>query len=126
MKPDGPVQHTPEVTVPIGSHSAFVRQVGSLWGAPNVAASACTHIELRALAGDSWTSKIRGAEKPKETDKRLSHMPTPEEDPLSYAQFSELWQHFLSEDLAAVRALSTAEVDLGRKAGRKLLKSDTA
>jgi hypothetical protein len=48
------------------------------------------YLELRALAGDDWVSKVRGAEKPKEADKRLTYMPTPEEDPLSYAQFSEL------------------------------------
>ena len=55
------------------------------------------YIELRALAGDNWTSKIHGTEGPKEADKRLTHMPTPEEDPLSYAQFKELCRVILDE-----------------------------
>jgi len=48
------------------------------------------YIELRALAGDEWRLKIRGADSPWEADKRLTHMPTTESDPLSYVQFSEL------------------------------------
>ena len=55
------------------------------------------YIELRALAGDDWQMKIRGAEKPLEADKRLTHMPTPESDPLSYVQFSEL-RRIISDD----------------------------
>jgi hypothetical protein len=34
--------------------------------------------------------KISDVERHKEADKRLTHMPTPESDPLSYAQFSQL------------------------------------
>jgi hypothetical protein len=48
------------------------------------------YVELRAFAGDNWTSTVRCAERSKDADKRLTHMPTPEDDPLSYAQFSEL------------------------------------
>ena len=48
------------------------------------------YIELRASDGDNWASKIRGAERSRDADKRLIHMPTSEDDPLSYAQFSEL------------------------------------
>ena len=48
------------------------------------------YIELRALVGDGWALKVKGAQKPKENDKRLTHMPTPEENLLSYAQLSEL------------------------------------
>jgi hypothetical protein len=55
------------------------------------------YIELRALAGDDWRLKIRGAEKPWEADKRLTHMPTPESDPLSYVQLSEL-RRIISDD----------------------------
>jgi len=55
------------------------------------------YIELRALAGDDWASRIQGAEKPKEADKFLTHMPTPEENPLSYAQLSEL-RRIISDD----------------------------
>lgn len=55
------------------------------------------YVELKAFAGDDWASKIRNAEKPKEKDKCLSHMPIPEESPLSYTQFSELCR-ILSED----------------------------
>jgi hypothetical protein len=51
------------------------------------------YIELRALAGDDWEARILGASaKPKEADKRLSHMPTPEVDPLSYLQLSSVCQ----------------------------------
>lgn len=50
------------------------------------------YVELRALEGDSWTTKVRleKVERSQEADKALIHMPTPEEDPLSYAQLSEL------------------------------------
>ncbi len=50
------------------------------------------YVELRALLGDDWATKIRGdkAEWPLKEDKRLTHMPTPEEDPLSYVQLSKL------------------------------------
>lgn len=50
------------------------------------------YVELRAHLGDAWTSKVKldKAERPHKTDKALIHMPTPEEDPLSYAQLSEL------------------------------------
>lgn len=61
------------------------------------------YVELSALAADEWTTEVHGAEKPWEADKRLTHMPTPERDPLSYVQFSELrrvisaqWQLFES------------------------------
>jgi Swt1-like HEPN len=48
------------------------------------------YIELRAFVGDGWALKVTRAQKPKENDKRLTHMPTPEENLLSYAQLSEL------------------------------------
>jgi HEPN superfamily Swt1-like protein len=48
------------------------------------------YVELRALVGDGWALKVSGAQKPKERDKRLTHMPTPEENLLSYSQLSEL------------------------------------
>jgi len=47
------------------------------------------YIELRALRGDSWSVGI-DAEFSLKADKRLSHMPTPEKDPLSYITFKEL------------------------------------
>ncbi len=55
------------------------------------------YVELRALTGDEWRRKIRGAEKPLEADKRLTHMPTPENDPLSYVHFSEI-RRIISDD----------------------------
>ncbi len=50
------------------------------------------YVELRAHLGDAWTSKVKldKVEWPKKSDKALIHMPTPEENPLSYAQLSEL------------------------------------
>lgn len=50
------------------------------------------YVELRAHLGDDWKSKVKleKAEFPQTEDKALVHMPTPEEDPLSYVQLSEL------------------------------------
>ena len=48
------------------------------------------YVELKALRGDAWDSKIVNAERPREKDKRLSHMPIVEENLLSYTQLSEL------------------------------------
>lgn len=50
------------------------------------------YVELRALMGDSWTTKVElgKAEGSQKADKTLIHMPTPEEYPLSYVQLSEL------------------------------------
>jgi hypothetical protein len=49
------------------------------------------YVELRALLGDAWSQNL-----PKtgsfDADKRLTHMPTPEMNALSYAQLSELTQ----------------------------------
>ncbi len=50
------------------------------------------YVELRADLGDDWKSKVKleKAEFPQKEDKALIHMPTLEEDPLSYVQLSEL------------------------------------
>lgn len=50
------------------------------------------YVHLRALDGDAWEGKIRAelAKKPKGNDKELTHMPTPEDDVLSFVQVSEL------------------------------------
>ncbi|OGA19693.1 MAG: hypothetical protein A3I63_04985 [Betaproteobacteria bacterium RIFCSPLOWO2_02_FULL_66_14] len=50
------------------------------------------YVELRAHLGDDWKSnvKLEKAQLPQKEDKALVHMPTPEEDPLSYVQLSEL------------------------------------
>lgn len=50
------------------------------------------YVQLRALDGDAWETKIKAAnaKKPKENDKRMSHMPTSEDDVLSFIQLSEL------------------------------------
>lgn len=50
------------------------------------------YVQLRALDGAEWEAKIK-AEKavgPKRNDKRMTHMPTPEDDVLSFIQLSEL------------------------------------
>lgn len=61
------------------------------------------YVQLRALDGDAWQSKIKAgkASLPKSNDKRMTHMPTPEDDVLSFIQLSELqrvvaehWQLF--------------------------------
>jgi hypothetical protein len=48
------------------------------------------YVELRARFGDGWKSHVGNWENPMGADKRLSHMPTPEDDPLSYTQLSGL------------------------------------
>lgn len=55
------------------------------------------YIELRALAGNDWQTRIRGSQRPLDADQRLTHMPTAERDPLSYVQFSEL-RRIISDD----------------------------
>lgn len=47
------------------------------------------YLELRSLRGDDWRDGIK-AEAPFNADVRLTHMPTPEKDPLSYISFSGL------------------------------------
>lgn len=48
------------------------------------------YVELRALRGDEWSKGLRSNDKSFENDKRLTHMPTPEMNALSYAQLSAL------------------------------------
>lgn len=50
------------------------------------------YVQLRALDGDSWETKIETAKAktPKKHDKDLTHMPTSEDDVLSFVQLSEL------------------------------------
>src|SRR5262245_56067347 len=48
------------------------------------------YVELRAAEGDAWEGKVQRAQRSKASDKRLTHMPTREENLLSYAQLSEL------------------------------------
>lgn len=48
------------------------------------------YVELRALLGDDWKDPIRGAERSLQADQRLTHMPTPETDPVSYCQLSTM------------------------------------
>ena len=50
------------------------------------------YVELKARMGDSWMDKVKLAktEGSQKADKALTHMPTSEEYPLSYAQLSEL------------------------------------
>jgi hypothetical protein len=49
------------------------------------------YVELRSLLGDAWSQDLRKSGS-FDADKRLTHMPTPEMDALSYAQLSELTQ----------------------------------
>lgn len=48
------------------------------------------YVHLRAKAGDGWDGLVQRADRPKTNDKRLTHMPTAEENLLSYAQLSEV------------------------------------
>ena len=48
------------------------------------------YVELRALRGDQWEKGLPSTSNSFEADKRLTHMPTPETDSLSYAQLSTL------------------------------------
>jgi hypothetical protein len=46
------------------------------------------YVQLRALDGDGWEAKIKAgkAAAPKSNDKRMTHMPTPEDVVLSFVQ----------------------------------------
>jgi hypothetical protein len=48
------------------------------------------YVHLRAKSGDAWEGHVHRAMNPKNSDKRLTHMPTADESLLSYAQLSEL------------------------------------
>ncbi len=50
------------------------------------------YVQLRARDGDDWQKdlQISKAKVPKEGDKRMTHMPTPEDDILSFVPISEL------------------------------------
>ena len=55
------------------------------------------YIELKARDGDNWSNVVQMTDRPRKADKRLTHMPTPESEPLSYASFSEL-RRLISEN----------------------------
>lgn len=59
------------------------------------------YVQLRAADGDAWETKINTAKAktPKDNDKRLIHMPTAEDDVLSFVQLSEL-KRVVAEDWA--------------------------
>lgn len=48
------------------------------------------YVELRARDGDEWSKAINGVDRAQNADSRLTHMPTPETDPLSFTLFSRL------------------------------------
>lgn len=48
------------------------------------------YVELKARDGNHWSDSICGAARPREADKLLTHMPTPETEALSYVTFSVL------------------------------------
>jgi hypothetical protein len=48
------------------------------------------YVELRALLGDGWSQDLPTSSTSFAADKRLTHMPTPEMNALSYAQLSKL------------------------------------
>lgn len=50
------------------------------------------YVQLRAMDGDRWEAKINASKTkaPKDNDKSLTHMPTAEDDVLSFVQMSEL------------------------------------
>ncbi len=48
------------------------------------------YVELRALLGDGWSDGLPTSSASMAADKRLTHMPTPEMNALSYAQLSKL------------------------------------
>lgn len=48
------------------------------------------YVELRALLGDGWSQDLPTSSASFAADKRLTHMPTPEMNALSYAQLSQL------------------------------------
>ncbi len=48
------------------------------------------YLELHSLLGDKWSKAVKNTDGSLKADKHLTHMSTAEEDPLSYALFSEL------------------------------------
>jgi len=48
------------------------------------------YVELSARDGPRWLAPFQTAEPHKAKDKRLTHMPTAEDDPISYAQLADL------------------------------------
>jgi hypothetical protein len=52
------------------------------------------YVELRASYGNNWQQEVAGQRTSKSlaADARLTHMPTPERDPISYATFGDLCQ----------------------------------
>jgi hypothetical protein len=54
------------------------------------------YVELRALLGDGWSRDLPVPSTSFTADKRLTHMPTPEMNALSYAQLSDL-QRFVAK-----------------------------
>lgn len=48
------------------------------------------YLELHSLLGDEWSKVVKNIDHSLKADKHLTHMSTPEEDPLSYAPFTEL------------------------------------
>lgn len=52
------------------------------------------YVELKAAYGDDWDKGLSG-DRWKASDKSLTHMPTPEEDSLSYGSFSQLCEKYI-------------------------------
>jgi len=48
------------------------------------------YTELRAAHGDDWSASIPSVDRARNADKRLTHMPTPEDDLLSFARFADV------------------------------------
>ena len=89
MTLDSLVQSGPELAVP-GLPQHILDTYARLWQFETWLRR-LVYIELRAFAGDDWAFEIQNAaENSKKSDKRLSHMPIPDESLLSYAQLSKL------------------------------------
>ena len=73
------------------------------------------YVELRSYLGDDCKSKVNveKAEFPQKEDKALVHMPSPEEDPLSYVQLSRAMPHRLGKP-PAIRSVPATGSSLGR------------
>ncbi len=82
------------------------------------------YVELRALLGDGWSDGLPTSSASMAADKRLTHMPTPEMNALSYAQLSKL-QDLITGTGIALLNISLRQI-FGRPSSQRFHKLDIA
>lgn len=90
MKSENNTEGTAQERPPFGAHGLPERTLETyarLWQLETWLRE-LVYVHLRAKEGDAWEGTLQRAMGHKDSDKRLIHMPTPEESLLSYAQLS--------------------------------------